>query len=336
VSHWCYSRDMTENASPALTITHTPADGTLLEGTRKGDGAWEAIKNAGWQCKGWRYFPSIKAIGISHSRDHAPKMALINAAAEVLREAGFTVDIEIDAAPRATADVVADRAARSADRAEALHAKAARLEAESDARLAAADAICERRPFGQPILVGHHSEAGARADQRRIENHMDKFVELRAESRAAELRAKAAEANATTSESPITTANRIERLEAEQRQAQKYLDGYTRRSLMGDGKTVAYEDTYPSATGAYREELLAKVAHLEEQLTHWRAVLDQARAAGRIDTVDWATVAKGDLVKFRGRWLTVARVNAKTVSVETGYSWTDKLPKHEVTGHRAV
>lgn len=32
--------------------------------------------------------------------------------------------------------------------------------------------IADRIPFGQPILVGHHSERGARADQRRIENGM--------------------------------------------------------------------------------------------------------------------------------------------------------------------
>jgi DNA repair exonuclease SbcCD ATPase subunit len=37
--------------------------------------------------------------------------------------------------------------------------------------------IADRIPFGQPILVGHHSEAGARADQRRIENGMRKAVE---------------------------------------------------------------------------------------------------------------------------------------------------------------
>lgn len=37
--------------------------------------------------------------------------------------------------------------------------------------------ICDRIPFGQPILVGHHSEKGARADQRRIDNGMRKAIE---------------------------------------------------------------------------------------------------------------------------------------------------------------
>lgn len=37
--------------------------------------------------------------------------------------------------------------------------------------------IADRIPFGQPILVGHHSEAGARADQRRIEQGMRSAVD---------------------------------------------------------------------------------------------------------------------------------------------------------------
>jgi hypothetical protein len=40
-----------------------------------------------------------------------------------------------------------------------------------------ADRISERFEGGAPILVGHHSEAGARADQRRIHSAMDKGIE---------------------------------------------------------------------------------------------------------------------------------------------------------------
>lgn len=179
----------------SLTITHTSADGTLLEGTSKGDGAWEAIKaaQASYTIRGWKYFPSIRAIGVSHSRDRAPQMHLIERTADILREAGFDVTVSVDAAPRAMEEAEADRAERMESRAERLHTRAERLSTESDARLAAADAIAERRPFGQPILVGHHSERGARADQRRIESNMDKFCELAAESRQTEAAAAAAE-----------------------------------------------------------------------------------------------------------------------------------------------
>lgn len=45
-------------------------------------------------------------------------------------------------------------------------------------RFARADQISERFAGGQPILVGHHSERGARADQERIHNAMDKGIDL--------------------------------------------------------------------------------------------------------------------------------------------------------------
>jgi hypothetical protein len=48
---------------------------------------------------------------------------------------------------------------------------------ESEARFNAARGIQSNIPFGQPILVGHHSEARHRADLNRIENNMNKAFE---------------------------------------------------------------------------------------------------------------------------------------------------------------
>lgn len=39
-------------------------------------------------------------------------------------------------------------------------------------------------------------------------------------------------------------------------------------------------------------------------------------------------------MKVRGYWHKVARVNAKTVSVETAYSWTDRVAYAEIQDHR--
>lgn len=44
--------------------------------------------------------------------------------------------------------------------------------ARAESRFNAADKICEHIPLGQPILVGHHSERHARADQNRIHSNM--------------------------------------------------------------------------------------------------------------------------------------------------------------------
>lgn len=54
---------------------------------------------------------------------------------------------------------------------------AEKRDTKADAAYEGVQSIVERIPFGQPILVGHHSERGARADQRRIENGMNSFCE---------------------------------------------------------------------------------------------------------------------------------------------------------------
>lgn len=79
---------------------------------------------------------------------------------------------------------------RKAAKAEQLRIWADGREAKADQAYEGVRSITDRIPFGQPILVGHHSERGARADQRRIENGMDRFCEHN--SKAGEMRSKAA------------------------------------------------------------------------------------------------------------------------------------------------
>jgi hypothetical protein len=81
------------------------------------------------------------------------------------------------------------RAAKLAGYAEANTAKAA------DAHAAAA-AIADRIPFGQPILVGHHSEKGARRDAAKIHNGMLKSYEASQKAEAQAASAKEIEAQA--------------------------------------------------------------------------------------------------------------------------------------------
>ena len=58
-----------------------------------------------------------------------------------------------------------------------LDGRADRLTAEATRRFDAAHAIVERIPFGQPILVGHHSEGRHRADIKRIDANMRAGIE---------------------------------------------------------------------------------------------------------------------------------------------------------------
>lgn len=320
---------------PALTITHTPADGTLLEGTVKGDGAWEAIKaaQAKYTIRGWRYMPSIRAIGVSHSRDRAPNLGLIDRTAEILREAGFTVEVQVDAAPRAMEEAEADRAERMDDRADALAAKAERKNAEADRRQAAASQIAQRFADGQPILVGHHSERSARRDQARIETNMRAAIQLGKEAEHAAHGAGTAEKHMQHREDPRRTMRRIEKLEADRRRVQRTLDGHTTRSLDGHGNPV-YVFEHKPAEGRHREQCEVEAAHLDEQIRYWKELLQAEIDAGRFNPVDLAAIKPGDRIRYWGGWREVVRVNKKTVSVKTQYSWTDKVPVDEVLEHR--
>ena len=79
---------------------------------------------------------------------------------------------------------------RQERRKERLEERARKAQAESDAAFNRADEIGKGIPVGQPLLVGHHSERGHRADLKRIDNAMRKSLEQR--NKAEELERRAA------------------------------------------------------------------------------------------------------------------------------------------------
>lgn len=84
------------------------------------------------------------------------------------------------------------------------------------------NSIAEHIPFGQPILVGHHSEKRARKDAERIENGMRKTVRLWETSEYWKDRAAGAIRHAKYKELPGVRARRIKKLEAEKRKQERY------------------------------------------------------------------------------------------------------------------
>jgi hypothetical protein len=126
---------------------------------------------------------------------------------------------------------------RRMNKAEKLREWAAKREQKSAAAFKAVDRICDGIPFGQPILVGHHSERHARRDQARIHSGMDKGVEHYKKAQAFESRAdniEAAAANAIYSDDPDAVEAleaRIEKLTA-QLERRKYINKEVRK---GDG-----------------------------------------------------------------------------------------------------
>jgi protein-L-isoaspartate O-methyltransferase len=86
------------------------------------------------------------------------------------------------------------------------------------------DAIASHIPFGQPILVGHHSEKHARKDAERIENGMRRTVKMWEQSEYWKSRAAGAVRAASYKERPDVRARRIKGIEADKRKRVKCID----------------------------------------------------------------------------------------------------------------
>lgn len=309
-----------------LTITHTRTDGTLIEGTERGDGT-----NTILMASGWRWSRALGSWFVPQSRDRAVKVRTIRATAAALREAGHDVELSIDDTARPTADVEADKIARQDERVEALAAKADRKTGAADAAYARHEAAVNRLPDGgEPVKIGHHSEGRHRRAISRAWSTLGTAVEAQREAEDAQTAATTATATTGARYSPVTVGNRIETLAAELRRLERRLTG-----------PVLDPDTgYRSATeqekAARARRLEPVIAETRDKLAYWEGVRAEQVATGVATDYGRHNVAKGDGVKIGGYWRRVARANAKTVSVETDYSWTDRAPWHSVTDHRTA
>ena len=99
-------------------------------------------------------------------------------------------------------------------RRERLEARAARARAESSAAFEGVRKIADGIPLGQPILVGHHSEARARRDVERIDRGMRRGVEGAKEAEALARAADAVGTGGISSDDPDAVAKLREELVA--------------------------------------------------------------------------------------------------------------------------
>lgn len=306
-----------------LTITHTPAEGTLIDGTAKGDGTAEVLK-----ANGWRWGRSIGCWYVPHSRDRLPKTHLIDATISALTKAAFAVETELDHRLRPAAEVEETRIQRQDDRAAALDAKAERKAAAAEAAWNRANAATAALPEGgEPIKIGHHSENRHRNAIERAHNRLGAAVGADRDAEYASERARTAEATTGARYSVRTVANRIEKLKAEERGLQRKLDGYTA------GSGTPYARQIPAASNTYRERVEISLEGVRDHITYWEGVRADQIANGEATNYSRENIAKADAVKVSGQWREVVRVNAKTVSVTTGYSWTDRVPYAHIQDH---
>lgn len=141
---------------------------------------------------------------------------------------------EIDDEDKSLVDRAEERAERFEDYSEA-------RQEDADRAHAAVHAIADNIPFGQPILVGHHSEKHARRDAEKIDNGMRRAVKMWEQSKYWEQRAAGALRHAKYKERPDVRGRRIKGLEADKRRQERYLATYT-QSLEVWRKVAATED----------------------------------------------------------------------------------------------
>lgn len=313
-----------------LTISHTRAEGTLIEGTRKGDGTNDVLK-----AQGWRWSRTLSLWYVPHSRDRDAKNWVINATVKALEESGHTVVTDTDDTARPTAEVEADKIARQADRADWLADKATKVATAAEAADERAHELAHQVPLGQPILVGHHSEGKMRCHYERVASRQDKAVKLYREATTAAEEAASAAKTTGARYSPVTVGNRIEKLEAEIREVQRGLDGYTRTAFV-DSAGQKQVEVFAPAAGGHRDRLAARSRELADQWAYWQQIRADQIDSGTATNFGPGNVAKGDQVKIRGTWYRVVRANKKTVTVPSPFgSWTDTAPYREIQDHRA-
>lgn len=181
-----------------LSATYSPEDNKLrlYASTRLDAETYERVKAAGFK---W-----------------APKQGLFVAPMWTPGRADLLVELCGEIGDEDSSLV--ERAEQRADRYEGFSVKR-----EADAKRAqkAVHELADGIPFGQPILVGHHSERRARKDAERIENGMRRAVQMWDTADYWQRRAAGALSHAKYLERADVRARRIKKIEADLRKQQR-------------------------------------------------------------------------------------------------------------------
>ena len=171
-----------------IVLSHSAAEGTVARGdTRPHKDALKALGMRWYAAGGFWYVPRTRGLALP-DRDLA-------AVAESLRRAGAEVSASVAPPPAPGEPVeVPEPAEIAAARAERLRERAAAASAEAQHQYERSRQAVAGIPFGQPILVGHHSERRHRRDVERSHVAMGRSVEAAREAESLERRAEAAEA----------------------------------------------------------------------------------------------------------------------------------------------
>lgn len=172
----------------------------------------------------------------------------------------------------------------------------------AEARFKSSDDLTKHIPFGQPILIGHHSEKRHRRTLERSHNHISKGLEEHDKSKYYNRRAG-------------SIHYRLE--------SQKYDLGYLQNRINENEAKLRKLEREKKWFSDYE----CRKQELEEKLSYFKGlrneVIEEQRENGKIIPGP-STVDKGDRVKYRGTWYEVIRVNKKSVTVK-GWLGVDSM-----------
>lgn len=301
-----------KTSSVTIEITHTRREGTLIEGTSRNDGSKEVLRTRHY-ASGYttlaKWSRNLGCWYLPYSRDKRTSPSMLEALADRLRAKGFEATVTIDETDRRSfAEAEQDRVERAAGRAERFAGYADNAARNSEAAWKKSHEISERFAFGQPILIGHHSEGRARRDHARMDDAMRKSIGENDRANRLTGRAQVAANYERCKKDPGRTLRRLERLRADLRAVEKWQRG-------------------ESAKGYSRNpddpELTIRHEELTEEIEHWEQLIKDAEAEG-VKIWSRADFSRGDFVLYRGTWYEVLRVNPKSVTIPHIHNGTGK------------
>jgi len=167
----------------------------------------------------------------------------------------------------------------------------------------------------------------------RLRSATERAVAARQAADQARDRATTASAADGARYDPVTVANRIKDLAAQQRRLRRRIDGSTRTvAVMPDGSR--HTETTPAAQGTHRDELVAQLTQVTDALTYWQQVRAEQIRTGTAGDYGPHSINVGDLVMLRGQWYRVLRTNAKTIRVDIEPGMNSTAGYHLIQSHR--
>jgi hypothetical protein len=227
-------------------------------------------------------YKALRDMDFGHRRGETTFKAAYTVSREKFLLERFGVELEDD-----DTDIIVE----AEERAERYSSRSDKAHHEYQSRHETAHRMADVIPFGQPILVGHHSEGRDRRYRERIRNNFAKAFEAYDKSNYWQRRAESALRRAEIREKAPAIHRRIDTLEAELRKMQRNLEEAQDAALPFFQRWIwFYENRL-----AFERALLAALPEEQKPL-------------------DKSTFKKGGAFFHRGSWHIIERVNQKTLS----------------------